>query len=89
MKNLLKKLSRFERYDRRAELEREAAEHIKSVGSQPPAEASATAWGPTGLEAPVPSDHHDVPPAGETAPAGRRLTVQERLAARQLQGQTH
>ncbi len=87
MKNLLKKLSRFERFDRRAELEQEAAERIKSVGSQAPAEASAaSAWdvaAPTPPEAPA----HDVPPAGDTPSAGRRLTVQERVAARQLQAQ--
>ena len=72
MKNLLKKLSKADRPDRRAAWEQDAAERIKEVGAQPPPEASAAAW---------------ANPAPETtaAPAGRRLTVQERLAARELQ----
>ena len=89
MKNLLKKLSRFERFDRRAELEQEAAERIKSVGSQPPAEASAvSAWDAATSTTPDPAAHDSVS-AGDTPPAGRRLTVQERMAARQLQTQSH
>lgn len=83
MKNLLKKLSRFEGSDRRAELEREAAEHIKSVGGERPAEAAGvSAWGAPSVPAPAPE------PA-PTSAGGRRLTVQERLAARELEGQAH
>ncbi|MDP9006534.1 MAG: hypothetical protein M3N15_06450 [Actinomycetota bacterium] len=90
MKNLLKKMSRSAS-DRRAELEHEAAERLKSVASQPPAEASTGAWGAPAPTAPEPSghaEHHEAPEASVPAPSGRRLTVQERVAARQLQGQT-
>ncbi|HEV2811281.1 MAG TPA: hypothetical protein VGV93_12905 [Acidimicrobiales bacterium] len=72
MKNLLKKLSGADRPDRRAAWEQEAADRIKEVGSEAPPEASGAAW---------------ANPAPETtdAPTGRRLTVQERVAARELQ----
>lgn len=72
MKNLLKKLSGADRPDRRAAWEQEAAERIKEVGGQAPPEASAAAWA---NPAPEPT----------AAPTGRRLTVQERVAARELQ----
>lgn len=72
MKNLLKKLSGADRPDRRAAWEQEAAERIKEVGRQAPPEASAAAWA-----TPVPE--------ASAAPTGRRLTVQERMAARDLQ----
>ncbi len=88
MKNLLSKLSRSAS-DRRAELEHEAAERLKSVASQPPAEASTAAWGAPAPMAPEGhTEHHEAPEASVPAPSGRRLTVQERVAARQLQGQT-
>ncbi|CAN5160482.1 hypothetical protein BH24ACT1_BH24ACT1_04930 [soil metagenome] len=74
MKNLLKKLSGANRTDRREMWEQEAAERIKEVGSQAPPEASSAAW-------------VNPAPAAAAAPAGRRLTVQERVAARQLQNQ--
>ena len=84
MKNLLKKLSRTGDVDRRTELEHEAAEQIKVVGSQPPSELS---------EAPVPgsepADADASPQRLAPPPSGRRLTVQERVAARQLQSQSH
>ncbi|MBW3580644.1 MAG: hypothetical protein KY447_03425 [Actinobacteria bacterium] len=88
MKNLLNKLSRSAS-DRRAELEHEAAERLKSVASQPPAEASTGAWGAPAPTAPEGhAERHEAPEASVPAPSGRRLTVQERVAARQLQGQT-
>ncbi|HEV2069361.1 MAG TPA: hypothetical protein VGR26_06175 [Acidimicrobiales bacterium] len=72
MKNLLKKLSGADRPDRRAGWEQEAAERIKEVGGQAPPEASSAAWG-------------NPAPEVTAAPTSRRLTVQERVAARQLQ----
>lgn len=83
MKNLLKKLSLSGGTDRRAELEAEAAERIKAVGSERPAEA-ITASHP----APAPVEHRPEQPVA-SRPSGRRMTVQERVAARQLQGQNH
>ncbi len=80
MKNLLKKLSISGGTDRRAELEAEAAERIKAVGSERPAEAMAASH-----PAPSHAEHRSEQPAA-TGPSGRRLTVQERVAARQLQG---
>ena len=85
MKNLLKKLSRTGDVDRRAELEHEAAEHIKAASSQPPSEVTE---GPAPVSADADVDagaaHQRLAP-----PPGRRLTVQERVAARQLQSQSH
>lgn len=88
MKNLLKKLSGADRNDRREALEHDAAEKIKEVGGKPPAEVTSASW-----VNPVPAT--DAPATGAPvtdapvtdAPAGRRLTVQERMAARQLQNQ--
>lgn len=84
MNNLLKKLSRADRHDRREDLEREAAERIKEVGGQAPPEAyassSATAGSPP---PPAPVETGTGATAGPAA--GRRLTVQERVAARELQ----
>ncbi len=77
MKNLLRKLARVERHDRREELEHEAAERIREAGGQAPPEAYASSWSSA---APAPST-----PAPAATPSGRRLTVQERLAARELQ----
>lgn len=76
MKNLLKKLSGADRNDRREALEHDAAEKIKEVGGQPPAEVSSASWVNAAPESAAPES---------AAPAGRRLTVQERVAARQLQ----
>jgi len=81
VKNPLKK-SGSKRTDRRETLEQEAAEKIRQVGSQPPPEVSSasTSWvhpAPEAIAVDVaPSD------AGELAPSGRRLTVQERMATR-------
>lgn len=95
MKNLLKKLSGAGRNDRREALEHEAAERIKEVGGHAPAEAYASEWATTSPSAP-PSAPEPVaasaavapaPHAAPVAPAGRRLTVQERMAARELQNQ--
>ncbi len=79
MKNLLKKLSISGGTDRRAELEAEAAERIKAASSERPAEAVAASD-------PVPSHVEHRPEHVATGPSGRRMTVQERVAARQLQG---
>ena len=82
MKNPLKKLSGSKQSDRRETLEREAAEKIKQVGSHAPPEAStaSASWTHPAPEAPI----GDRAPSGgtEPTPAGRRLTVQERMAAR-------
>lgn len=81
MKNPLKK-SGTKHADRRETLEQEAAEKIRQVGSHVPPEVStaSTSWvhpAPEAIAGDVePSD------AAEHAPTGRRLTVQERLAAR-------
>ncbi len=84
MKNLLKKLSGADRNDRRESLEHDAAERIKEVGGQAPPEAYASGWAPGAAPAPGPaavaSSH-----AAPVASAPRRLTVQERVAARELQ----
>ena len=86
MKNLLKKLSRPGGSDRLAELEKEAAEQIKAVGGQRPPEADAPIPAPASSELDPP--YHEEQPR-PTAPSGRRMTVQERVAARQLQSQSH
>ena len=78
MKNLLKKLSGADRPDRRVAWEQEAAERIKEVGGQAPPEASAAAWTNPAPEATAAAE-------ATAAPTGRRLTVQERVAARELQ----
>ncbi len=80
MKNLLRKLARVERHDRREELEHEAAERIREAGGQAPPEAYASSWSSAAPPAPAPSTA-----APAATPSGRRLTVQERLAARELQ----
>lgn len=83
MKNLLRKLSGADKNDRREALEHEAAERIKEVGGQPPAEAHASSWASAPMSAPdeaTPSTPESLSPS-----AGRRLTVQERVAARELQ----
>lgn len=84
MKKLLQKLSRADQPDRRDALEQEAAEQIKQASAQaPPPEAnwapspsSAPPAAPAGSDARVGSAH------GAPVPGGRRMTVQERLAAR-------
>jgi hypothetical protein len=82
MKNPLKKLSGSKRADRREALEQEAAEKIRQASSQAPPEASSAAWAHPAAEAPV-FEAAPSAPLTAHAPAGRRLTVQERLAARQ------
>lgn len=81
MKNLLRRLSKADDPARREEIERQAADEIKAAGSAPPAEASSAAWGPSAPEA----------DAGRPEPApatpNRRLTAQQRAAARKLQTQ--
>lgn len=82
MKNPLKKLSRANRTDRQEALEQDAAEKIKEVSGHAPPEISQATW-----VHPAPAAGPDVapatPPSAEHLPAGRRLTVQERMAARQ------
>lgn len=82
MKNPLKKLSGSKRADRRETLEQEAAEKIRQASSQAPPEAISPAWTHPAPEAPDFKAAPSAPPTVQ-APAGRRLTVQERLAARQ------
>ncbi|HEV2766126.1 MAG TPA: hypothetical protein VGV63_00280 [Acidimicrobiales bacterium] len=81
MKNLLRRLSKADDPARRQELERQAADEIKAVGNTPPAEANSGSWAPS---APATAQ-----PESASAPAepDRRLTAQQRLAARNLQTQ--
>lgn len=80
MKNPLKKLAGSKHTDRREALEQDAAEKIKQVGSQAPSEVTAATWAHPAPEAPLP---HTMPSTtDEHAPTARRLTVQERMAAR-------
>ncbi|MDP8988325.1 MAG: hypothetical protein M3N25_00645 [Actinomycetota bacterium] len=83
MKNLLRRLSKADDPARREEIERQAADEIKAAGSTPPAEASSAAWGPTA------ADTDAGQPDGAPGPAApnRRLTAQQRAAARKLQTQ--
>jgi hypothetical protein len=80
MKNLLRRLSKADDPSRREELERQAADEIKEAGSTPPAEANVSSWG-----APAPAAEPEPVPA-QAAP-NRRLTAQQRAAARKLQTQ--
>ena len=87
MKNLLRRLSKADDPARRQELERQAADEIKAAGSTRPAEANSASWAPT-----APDAHTDIDTAQpEAAPApaapNRRLTAQQRAAARKLQTQ--
>lgn len=91
--DLLKKISRLNRHDRTEELQHEAADHIASVGSQPPADGGSASWAPAPPAPPVaaaahqPAEQNSPPSPADPAPA-RRLTAQERVAARQLQSQS-
>ncbi len=78
MKNPLKKLSEAKRTDRRETLEHEAAEKIREASSHAPPEGNTASWAHPAPESAARQDAPSVP-----APAGRRLTVQERMAARQ------
>lgn len=79
MKNLLKKLSRADQGDRRQAIELEAAQQLEAAsGHAPPPEAAAAAWAAS--SAPVPAT--PAPPTPGPAAGERRLTVQERVAAR-------
>ncbi|MDP8954188.1 MAG: hypothetical protein M3N37_04590 [Actinomycetota bacterium] len=82
MKNLLKKLSGAPRNDRRESLENEAAQRIQELGGQAPAEAYSSQW----VSAASPAPASPAPHAAPVASGARRLTVQERVAARELQG---
>ncbi len=95
--NLLKKVSRLDRHDRTEELQHEAADHIASVGSQPPADVDSASWAPAPAGPPsaapqAPAPHQtaeqDAQPARVQPAPARRLTAQERVAARQLQAQS-
>lgn len=84
MKNLLKKLSGSSHTDRRQALEQEAAEKIKAVGGRDaPPEAFAASWAASNAGGADTQPAADTRPPAGAAPAGRRLTVQERMAARQ------
>lgn len=85
MKNPMKKL-RSGNNEWREEIERQAAEEIRAAGSQRPAEASAAAWTPPAPEAPAytpGAGHEGVHGDEATAVPERRLTAQQRVAARQ------
>ncbi|HWH34823.1 MAG TPA: hypothetical protein VNT56_05815, partial [Acidimicrobiales bacterium] len=87
MKKLLKKLSRADQPGRRDALEQEAAEQIRQASGQaPPPEAASWAAAPPSAApaAPAPGDNRVGSAHGAPAPApgGRRMTVQERMAAR-------
>lgn len=85
MKNPLKKLTRTGSDEWREEMERQAAEEIRAASSQRPAEVSEAAWSPP-QEAPAPPPATEPRPVhGEESPPvpQRRLTAQQRVAARQ------
>jgi hypothetical protein len=84
LSDLLKKLSRLDRHNQTEAREREATERIQSAGSQPPEEIAA--WGPSAT-APTTAPHHDEQAEGAPPAPARRLTAQERVAARALQTQ--
>lgn len=85
MKNLLRRLSKADDPARRQEIERQAADEIKAAGSTPPAEANSASWAPTAPD----TDTDTAQPEPVPAPAepNRRLTAQQRAAARKLQTQ--
>ena len=85
MKNLLRRLSKADDPARRQEIERQAADEIKEAGSTPPAEANSASWAPTAPD----TDTDTAQPEPVPAPAdpNRRLTAQQRAAARKLQTQ--
>jgi hypothetical protein len=86
MKNLLRRLSKADDPSRREEIERQAADEIKAAGSTPPAEASLASWG---ASAPTPAPEADAGrPEPDPATPNRRLTAQQRAAARKLQTQS-
>lgn len=86
MKNPLKKPSGDKRNDRREALEHEAAERIKEAGAQAPPRESPPSWIHPPAESHAPEGPGAAQPAtaehSEHSPAGRRLTVQERMAGR-------
>ena len=84
MKNLLKKLSGSPRNARRESLENEAAQRIQELGGQAPAEAYSSQW--ESAASPAPASPAPASHAAPVASGARRLTVQERMAARELQG---
>lgn len=85
MKNLLRRLSKADDPARRQEIERQAADEIKAAGTTPPAEANSASWAPTAPD----TDTDTAQPEPVPAPAepNRRLTAQQRAAARKLQTQ--
>lgn len=103
MKKLLQKLSRNQTSDWRQEIERDAADQIKARGSKPPPEVASLDYTERQVTTTSADDHghtapteaaagHGAEPAGQaeaaTAPApARRLTAQQRAAARQLASQ--
>lgn len=86
MKNLLRRLSKADDPARRQEIERQAADEIKAAGSTPPAEANAASWAPTDTD--TETDTAQPEPAPAPAAPNRRLTAQQRAAARKLQTQS-
>lgn len=86
MKNLLRRLSKADDPARREELERQAADQIKAAGTTRPAEVDALAWGAS-APSPAPEADSGQPEPAPAAP-NRRLTAQQRAAARKLQTQS-
>ena len=85
MKNLLRRLSKADDPARRQEIERQAADEIKAAGSTPPAEANSASWAPSAPD--TDTDTAEPEPAPTPAEPNRRLTAQQRVAARKLQTQ--
>lgn len=104
MKKLLQKLSRNQTADWRQEIERDAADQIKTLGSKPPPEVASLNYPERQVTTATAGDHAPIAPTepaadhsadhsadhtadeAEAAPA-RRLTAQQRAAARQLASQ--
>lgn len=79
MKNPLRKLSRTDQGGRRQAIEQEAAQQLEAASDQaPPPETAAVSW--VNSSTPVPETAPSSPPG--PAAVERRLTVQERMAAR-------
>ncbi len=89
MKNLLRRLSKADDPARRQEIERQAADEIKAAGSTPPAEANSASWAPSAPDTHTGTGTDTAQPEAAPAPAApnRRLTAQQRAAARKLQTQ--
>lgn len=87
MKNLLRRLSKADDPARRQEIERQAADEIKAAGTTPPAEANSASWASTAPDTDTGTDTAQPEPVPAPAEPNRRLTAQQRAAARKLQTQ--